>query len=235
MPAKGVWAVLLVTPLFACASASRGTKPAGPLDLGPARAAVDEARRAGAPQRVPDLFTQAEGHLKEAEALSARSEPKPDITQRAEILGRLAAAEGRCAADLARLYAKSPPSDKATRTDGPDLSGRLRRSEEERRRLEERVTLLQRELEVTETEVVRTKARLQGTETKADASSAIAEARILMGRLDARDKATIARCQELLAKAEHQLNDNNFGAAVFFARKVQDVVTKARDTSGPPP
>jgi hypothetical protein len=217
------------------------------LDLGPARSAVDDARRAGAPQRVPDLFNQAEAHLKEAEDLSTRTDVKPDTTQRAEILGRLATAEGRSAADLARLYAKSappPPSpapspsaDKAPHRDkdNVDLGPRLRRSEEERRRLEERVSLLQRELEVTETEVVRTKARLQGIETKADASSAIAEARILMGRLDARDRATLARCQELLAKAERQLNDNNFGAAVFFARKVQDVVTKARETTPPSP
>ena len=93
------------------------------------------------------------------------------------------------------------------------------------------MTLLQRELELTETEVVRSKARVQGIETKAEASSAIAEARILMGRLDARDRATLSRCQELLRKAEQQINENNFGAAVFFARKVQEMVAKARESS----
>ena len=97
------------------------------------------------------------------------------------------------------------------------------------------MALLQRELELTETEVVRTKARLQGIETKADASSAIAEARILMGRVDARDRATLSRCQELLSKAEQQIQENNFGAAVFFARKVQEVVTKAREPGPPSP
>jgi hypothetical protein len=97
------------------------------------------------------------------------------------------------------------------------------------------VALLQRELELTETEVLRIKARLQGNETKADASSAIAEARILMGRLDAKDRLTLGRCQELLVKAEHQLSENNFGGAVFFARKVQDMVTKGREASPPPP
>ena len=75
--------------------------------------------------------------------------------------------------------------------------------------------------------MIRTKARLQGIETKAEASSAIAEARILMGRLDANDRATQSRCQELLSQAEQQINENNFGAAVFFARKVQDIVTKS--------
>jgi hypothetical protein len=228
------WAVLLAVSLVGCASTKGGTKPTGGLDLGPARVAVDEARRAGAPQRVPEIFNQAEGHLKEAEAISANSGATPDATQRAGVLGRLAAAEAHCATDLARLYPKGPPPDK-TPHGSSDLAGRLRRSEEERRRLEQRVTLLQRELELTETEVVRTKARLQGNETKADASSAIAEARILMGRLDPRDKVTLGRSQELLSKAELQLSENNFGAAVFFARKVQDMVTKGREASPPPP
>jgi hypothetical protein len=231
---RASWAVLLAIPLVACASAKGGAKRTGGLDLGPARVAVDEARRAGAPQRVPEIFNQAEGHLKEAEALSASSGATADTAQKAEILGRLAAAEAHCATDLARLYAKGLPADK-TAHDNSDLAGRLRRSEEERRRLEQRVGLLQRELELTETEVVRTKARLQGIETKADASSAIAEARILMGRLDARDKVTLGRCQELLVKAERQLSENNFGAAVFFARKVQDMVSKGREASPPPP
>jgi hypothetical protein len=228
------WAVLLAVSLVGCASTKGGTKPTGGLDLGPARVAVDEARRAGAPQRVPEIFNQAEGHLKEAEAISANSGATSDATQRAGVLGRLAAAEAHCATDLARLYPKGPPSDKTVH-DSSELAGRLRRSEEERRRLEQRVSLLQRELELTETEVLRTKARLQGNETKADASSAIAEARILMGRLDARDKVTLGRCQELLTKAERQLSENNFGAAVFFARKVQDMVTKGREASPPPP
>ncbi len=227
-------AVLLAMPLLACATASPKAKPGsgGEVDLQPARSAVEEARRAGAPQRVPDIFGQAEGHLKEAEALNLPGTAATENGRRAEILGRLAAAEAGCAADLARRYPKGvPPVKGAAAT---DLASRLRRSEEERRRAEERVALLQRELELTETEVIRTKARLQGIETKADASSAIAEARILMGRLDAKDRTTLARCQQLLAKAERQLDENNFGAAVFFARKVQDMVARPRETPASP-
>jgi hypothetical protein len=235
MVLKTLAVVALAFSLFACASAKGGTKRAGGPDLGPARSAVEDARRAGAAQRCPDIFGQAESHLKEAESLNGRTGATPDTVTRVEILGRLATAEGRCAADLARLYPKGAPPDKATHQDSGDLAARLRRSDEERRRLEDRVALLQRDLELTETEVVRTKARLQGIETKADASSAIAEARILMGRLDTRDRATLVRCQELLSKAERQLNEGNFGAAVFFARKVQDIVTKARDASPPSP
>jgi chromosome segregation ATPase len=225
--------LLLVLPLTACASAAKTAKPPGPVDLGPARAAVEDARRAGAPQSAAEAFQQAEAHLDEAEALQASGTLTVETALRAEFLARLAGAEARCAASLARLSAKkSAPDEAAARRD--DLAGRLRRAEEERRRLEERVALLQRELELTETEVIRTKARLQGTETKADASSAIAEARILMGRVDSRDRATLGRCQELLSKAEKQINENNFGAAVFFARKVQDIVARARESPPSP-
>ncbi|HVO11489.1 MAG TPA: hypothetical protein VMX54_12175 [Vicinamibacteria bacterium] len=224
--------VLLAVPLCACATAAPQAKPAGEVDLRPARLAVDEARRAGAPQRVPDIFGQAEGHLKEAEALNVPGTASTEDGHRVEILGRLAAAEAGCAADLARRYPQGvPAAPPGGRRDPADLAARLRRSEEERKRAEERVALLQRELELTETEVIRTKARLQGIETKADASSAIAEARILMGRLDAKDKATLARCRELLAKAERQLDAGNFGAAVFFARKAQDMLARPREAA----
>ncbi|HVR72642.1 MAG TPA: DUF4398 domain-containing protein [Vicinamibacteria bacterium] len=228
------WAVLIVLPAVACASAG-AKSPAGPgrlVDLKAARAAVEEARRAGAPQRAAETFRRAESHLKEAEGLAGRGTVTvaADKAQQAEFLGRLATAEARCATNLARLP-PAAPADKTARG-GDEAAARLRRADEERRRLEERVALLQRELELTEMEVVRTKARLQGIETKAEASSAIAEARILMTRLAARDRATLSRCQELLDKAEQQISENNFGAAVFFARKAQDIATKAREPIG---
>jgi hypothetical protein len=102
---------------------------------------------------------------------------------------------------------------------------------DENRRLEERLALTQQALEQTETELIRSKARLKGTETKAEASSAIAEARILQRRLRARSAAATL-CQESLAKAEQQLAQDNYGAAVFFALKAQDIATRA--LAGPP-
>jgi hypothetical protein len=226
-------AALLVLPLAACASAGGGGKPAHPVDLGPARAAVEEARTAGAPERATETFRDAETHLQQAEALSTGGRLTSEGAQRVELLGRLAAAEARCAATLVKLDAKSAPHEKP-RAEDAEMAGRLRRSQEERKRLEERLAILQRELELTETEVVRTKARLQGIETKAEASSAIAEARILIGRLGAHDRATLLRCQELLAKAEQQIGENNFGAAVFFARKAQEIANKSRDPGSSP-
>lgn len=224
------WLILAVLPAIGCASAGRTPPAQGRgVDLRPARAAVEEARKAGASQRAADTFRQAERHLKEAEGLAGRTPVTAERQQRAELLGRLATAEAHCATTLARLSVAGAAADRTARGEDADTAARLRRSEEERRRLEERMALLQRELELTEMEVVRTKARLQGIETKAEASSAIAEARILMTRLDARDRATLSRCQELLDKAEQQINENNFGAAVFFARKAQDIATKARE------
>ena len=199
------------------------------MDLAPARAAVEEARRAGAPTRAPETFRQAEAHLKEAEAMNALGTLTAEKAKHVELLGKLATFEARYAAGLSLLYPRGAAGDKAARGDESDLATRARRSEDERRRLEDRVALLQRELELTETEVVRTKARLQGIETKAEASSAIAEARILLGRIDARNRPTLTRCQELLTKAEQQIQDNNFGAAVFFARKAQDIASKSRE------
>ena len=98
----------------------------------------------------------------------------------------------------------------------------------QRLRQEERITLLLRDLELTETEIIRTKARLKGLETKAEASSAIAEARILVGRLDRRTRtATLASAQQAIAKAEQLLQQENYGAALFFATKAQQIARAA--------
>src|SRR5437879_3829311 len=228
--------LLLVLPLAACATAGGTTSPpSSPLDLAPVRAALEEARRAGAQERPDDTFRQAAAHLRDAEVLIAAGGLTGERALRVELLGRLATAEARYAATLALLEAKGAAGPQAARGGDSDQEARLRGAEEERHRLEQRVALLQRELELTETEVIRTKARLQGIETKAEASSAIAEARILVGRLDASDRTTLGRCQELLIEAEQQINENNFGAAVFFARKVQDIVGKSREPSPPSP
>jgi predicted nucleic acid-binding Zn-ribbon protein len=124
-------------------------------------------------------------------------------------------------------------AERTART-GPEVeraNTRSRKLEDDVKRLEERIALLLHDLEVTETEVIRTKARLKGIETKAEASSAIAEARILMGRLDAKSSAaTLSLCEDSLAKAERQLQQENYGAALFFAMKAQDAATKAQES-----
>jgi hypothetical protein len=215
----------------ACASAS--PRPVA-VDLAGARAALEDARQAGAPKIAPEPYAAADLHLKEAERLMAeRGEGGGERSLRADGLARLAAAEARCAASVARLNAASKVEREKRSAATPDvdrLAARLRKSEEEQRRLEERVALLQRDLELTETEIIRTKARLKGIETRAEASSAIAEARILTGRLDAKARAaTLSLCNENIGKAEQQLSQSNYGAAVFFAMKAQDIARKAQE------
>ena len=225
----------LVTTLGACATSR--TPP--PVNLAPARAAVEDARQAGAPKAAPESFNDADRHLKEAERLAAgRGKDAHEQAIRADGLAQLAAAEARCAAATARLAASIPRIEKEKRpvnaADIDRLNSRLRRSEEDQRKLEERVVLLQRDLELTETEIIRTKARLKGIETRAEASSAIAEARILAGRLDPKARAaTLSLCNENISKAEQQLSgaQPNYGAAVFFATKAQDIAKKAQEAS----
>jgi hypothetical protein len=242
-PFSRVLALLPPLGLAACASAK--VQPASPVDLSRARQAVEAARKAGAPVKAPNVFKQAEAHLQQAESLATARDPSSQSSVRAEGLGELAAAEARCATTLASLTGgaeKTQSTQKAaTGPSAERLGTELKNAQEDNRRLQERIALLLHDLEVTETEVIRTKARLKGIETKAEASSAIAEARILMGRLDERtNAATRALCEDSLAKAEKQLQQENYGAALFFAIKAQDAATKAqlpdsRHASPPPP
>jgi len=221
----------------AAACASTSPRPLT-VDLGAARAALEDARQAGAPKSAPQTYASADSHLKEAEKLvAAMGSGGRERSLRAEGLANLAAAEARCAAAAAR-QAATARGDRDKRTaptsDLDRLNARLKKSDEDQRRLEERIALLQRDLELTETEIIRTKARLKGIETRAEASSAIAEARILAGRLDARGRAaTLSLCNENIAKAEQQLTQVNYGAAVFFATKAQDIAKKAQEASDP--
>lgn len=214
---------LLAAPALACASAG-GAK----VDLTPARVAVQKAREAGAPEKAPQDFTKAEGHLKEAEtALATRSG-----SQQAACLADLVVSEAECSARLASVQTQADrlPEVQKEAAEADRLSSRLKKSEDEQRRLEERVSVLLRDLELTETEVIRTKARLQGLETKADATSVIAETRVLIRRHQEHRGRTPAnvRSLELLERAEQMIEDGNFGAATFLSLKAQELIKDGR-------
>lgn len=227
----GVLATLaLGWPLASCATG--GVK----FDLDPARTAVAEARQAGAPTRSAEAFARAEKHLQEAEALEAGRNGRRDRPG-AQRAADLAIVEAHCATALARALrqteqttTKAAAQVAASTAEVDRLTARIKKMEEDQHRLEERVAVLTRDLEVTETELIRTKARLKGNETKAEASAAIAEARILAGRLaeDKTQASVLARSEESLAKAEEQLSGGNFGAALFFASKAQDLVARVK-------
>ena len=237
MKRRAALVIGIVLPVAGCASSGTASK----VDLRPARAAVENARQAGAEERAPEPFTHAQGHLNEAEAVAVgKGRGAQERARQAEALSRLALAEAECALTIASLPAARPstPVEASRPTPAPesDLEPRLRRATDEQRRLEARVALLLKELDITETEVIRTKAKLKGLETKAAASSAIAEARILMKRV-ANDKSQtvdLSRCQQLLDRAEQQLAVENFGAAAFFALKAQDLLDETRRARADP-
>ena len=85
-------------------------------------------------------------------------------------------------------------------------------------------------VEVTETEVIRAKAKLKGLETKAEASSAIAEARILMRRLqeDKGRSASVSMSQDRLDQAVEQLQIGDYSLAAFYALQAQEILEQVR-------
>jgi len=223
-------ALATLAPLAACASG--GVK----VDLDPARSAVAEARQAGAPTRSADNFKRAEQHLQEAEKLVVGN-GVPRDRRGAQRAADLALVEAHCATALSRALiqteqttTKAAAQVAASTAEADRLKERLKKVEDDQHRLEDKIAVLTRDLEVTETELIRTKARLKGNETKAEASAAIAEARILTGRLaeDTNQASVRARADESLAKAEEQLSEGNFGAALFFASKAQDLVARVK-------
>jgi hypothetical protein len=218
--------VLGVT-LSACAT-SKSTPPKT-VDLTPTREAIEAARKAGAEDRAKENYSRAVVHLKEAEALLATG--KQESLEEVRWLSRLATAEASCAASVAPLAQACPPPpplpSPVPLRPSPEverLTSRLKKSEEEQRRLEDRIGALQRDLDLTETELIRTKARLTGLDTKAEASSAVAEAVVLANRIAAEKKRAeiVKRCRDALSRAEELLRQENYSAAIFFARKVQE-------------
>lgn len=226
----------LVSLLFLAGCASRGGPPPK-LDFTPARQAIDAARQAGAGEKAPEPLSRAEAHLKEASDLATASGSRGPDTQAAQALVRLAATEAEWAASVATKPAPVIPPPRAEEAPAArvELEARLRHAEEEQRRLEERVGLLLKELELTETEVVRTKAKVKG-QTKAEASSAVAETQILLRRMadEKMRSPNLVRCQELLDRAEQLLRDENYGGAAFFAMTAQDLVEQTRRLASDP-
>jgi hypothetical protein len=197
-------------------AAGSAAGPKSPPAAGPAEAST--ARPA-----APSPLEAARAAVKDAQA--ARAEEHAPEPYRAA-LEYLRQAESGSGAGAREAAIRAEASARVA-----TAQAEMRQVRDENRRLEERLALTQQALEGTETELIRSKARLKGTETKAEASSAIAEARILQRRLRTRSAAATL-CQESLSKAEQQLAQDNYGAAVFFALKAQDIANRA--LAGPP-
>jgi hypothetical protein len=225
--------LLPVLPALLAGACATTAKAPVHVDLEPARKAVSEARAAGNSTDAEEALGRAEVHLQQAETLAGQANAV--LVPSAQREADLAVAEAQCALGAARVATVYETASRSAPVPAdPDRAAtltRLRRAEEEQHRLEDKLTVLQRELDLTETELIRSKARLKGNETKAEASAAIAEARILAQRLgqDRARASSYARAQASLERAEEQLVAGNFGAAIFFAMKAQDTATKSAD------
>ena len=106
-----------------------------------------------------------------------------------------------------------------------------RRAELERiSRLEREVERLRADLSQAEQELVAMESGLRGSRVRADAISALAEARIQVERAERRAPwraSLLKEAGEKLAEAERLVGAESFGSAIFFASRAERI---ARDT-----
>jgi len=111
----------------------------------------------------------------------------------------------------------------------------LQRAQTDRREyLEREVTRLREDLQQAEDSIVQLESGLRGLHTRADAVSAVAEARIALDRVSKsvpwrRDRVGEARAK--LEEADRQLAADHFSAAVFFAARAQRITESLRAES----
>jgi hypothetical protein len=128
-----------------------------------------------------------------------------------------------------------PPSDPALAE--RELASRdaetFRQAQGERiQALEREVARLSRDLQEAESAMVAIESGLRGAQTRADAVSALAEARIAVERARASApwrRAEIAEVTDKLEEAERQFQAGNPGSAVFFASRAQRIADSLRE------
>jgi hypothetical protein len=218
------WFALLVS-LCVPACAFRHHRARASFDPSAVQSLVARARELGAAERAPDVLARAEALLEDAK--------KEKNTDRRRWLERLAMAEANHALSVTELKDEHKRLAEEMARAKTQQDNELEATRQENRKLEDRNDVLLRDLELTETEIIRIKARLKGLETRAEASSAIAEAHILSLRTSREriSASALARCQELIARARKQLQIGNYGAAAFFAHKAQYLLRNALRTT----
>ena len=100
------------------------------------------------------------------------------------------------------------------------------------RALEREVSRLRSDLDEAESAMVAIESGLRGAQTRADAVSALAEARISVERARASApwrRTEIAEVTDKLEEAERQFQAGNPGSAVFFASRAQRIADSLRE------
>ncbi len=131
---------------------------------------------------------------------------------------------GGLGASLVAAGCASPPPPPAPHAVEVEV---YRRAETDRsEQLSREIERLREDLRQAEAAMVAIESGLRGTQTRADAVSALADARILVER--AREMtpwrpAAIEEAQAKLDEADGQLRDGNFGSAIFFSSRASRI------------
>jgi uncharacterized membrane protein YqiK len=109
------------------------------------------------------------------------------------------------------------------------LQLRLLDKETQIKELNERQALLQKKLEEAFQEVVRTKAKLHGLESKAEAVSSMAEAEValkaLKAKADGQEKSPeVIQAEHLLRLSARELQKENHSGALYLASQAKELV-----------
>jgi len=137
------------------------------------------------------------------------------------------AAEGCAGPGLLPGSSGSDPGPVAPASSGPDEVEVYRRAEAERIEFFEReIARLRDDLAKAEASIVAMESGLRGSQSRADAVSALAEARIALDRVSRtvpwrRDRVEEARAK--LDEAQRQMEADHIGSAVFFASRAQGI------------
>ena len=130
------------------------------------------------------------------------------------------------------LHRSENPAAPPVMADEPIDPAIYQRAQEERREyLEREVARLRADLQQAEESIVSLESGLRGLHTRADAVSAVAEARIALDRVGKtapwrRDR--IAEAREKLQEADLQLAADHLAAAMFFAARAQRITESLR-------
>lgn len=123
-----------------------------------------------------------------------------------------------------------PPAPPAAPAEAPDAEVYRRADSERAERLAREVELLRAELEQAEQTLVAVESGLRGTQSRADAVSAIAEASVEVDRVAEHASwrpEELAEARAKLEEAERQVDSGHFGSAIFFASRAERIAARA--------
>jgi Bacterial SH3 domain len=147
------------------------------------------------------------------------AEPAPQTVSRYEVLSE----ENKA---LERSLAKSESGRKDLEEKTSDMQLRLLEKDAQIKALEEQLKSQQKALDDAFLEVVRSKAKLRGVETKAEAASNMAEAEIAVKALKTESGAgdqdpDVRRAEQLLKMSAEEFDKENYGGSLYLTNQAK--------------